>query len=128
MKLHHTILALLLIPSLAIAETKELSVDLEKSTVGWVGSKVTGKHNGTVNLKSGTITVDGKEIKSGKFELDMTSIVNEDVESDEWRKKLEDHLKSDDFFSVTTFPTASFELTKAEAAGNEYSITGKLTI
>jgi len=40
-----------------------------------------------------------------------------------------DHLKSEDFFSVTRFPTSSFIITKVEPkSATEYLILGDLTI
>jgi len=35
------------------AQTKK--VDVSKSTINWVGKKVTGKHSETVNIKSGAL-------------------------------------------------------------------------
>ena len=37
------------------------TVDAAKSTITWVGKKVTGSHNGTIALQSGTLNVDGKK-------------------------------------------------------------------
>jgi len=43
--------------------------------------------------------------------------------------KLDEHLKSADFFDAATFPTATFKSTKVEAAGtNKLTVTGDLTI
>ena len=46
----------------------------------------------------------------GKFIFDMTSISNTDIESPEWRLKLENHLKDNDFFAVDSFPYAILEI------------------
>jgi polyisoprenoid-binding protein YceI len=51
-------------------------------------------------------------------------MVNTDLTDPEWNAKLIGHLKSDDFFSVATFPTAELVITKVD--GNTFS--GKLTI
>ncbi len=108
-------------------------VDTKKSGINWVGEKVTGKHNGTVNLDSGELKVkDGKFF--GEFTIDMTSITNQDIEDETYKKKLESHLKSDDFFSVEKHPGATFKISaveKYEAKEGEtanHIITGKLTI
>ncbi|MFA0923783.1 YceI family protein [Xanthomonas fragariae] len=43
--------------------------------------------------------------------------------------KLDEHLKSGDFFNAAKFPTATFKSTKVEAAGtNKLTVTGDLTI
>jgi hypothetical protein len=41
--------------TLATAQTKKINV--EKSTINWVGKKVTGEHSGTVNLKEGNLKI-----------------------------------------------------------------------
>lgn len=58
----------------------------------------------------------------------MRSITNTDLEGD-YKGKLEGHLKSDDFFDVEKFPTASLVFTKVNATGkNSYKVTGNITI
>jgi polyisoprenoid-binding protein YceI len=44
--------------------------------------------------------------------------------------KLEKHLKSDDFFGVSNYPTSTFEISRAEPGEKvgEYVVTGNLTI
>lgn len=105
------------------------AADVKSSKIVWVGKKVTGEHKGNISLKSGSLLVDGKAIKSGSFEMDMNSITNTDLTDKEYNAKLIGHLKSDDFFGVATNPVAKFEITKAELKeGANYNITGKLTI
>lgn len=106
---------------------KEMTVDLEKSQVIWKGYKVTGQHEGTINLKSGVLMFDGTTLTGGKFVMDMTSINTTDLEGD-YKTKLDGHLKSADFFGVEKHPTAKFEITKAVKSGNGYKVTGDLTI
>ena len=107
----------------------EYKVDKTKSTVKWNGKKVTGQHYGTIDLKNGSLEVEGNKIKSGTFQMDMTSIVNEDLKDESTNRKLVGHLKSDDFFSVDKHPVSIFVLKKAEhKSGNAYSFTGDLTI
>ena len=43
------------------------SVNPLKSTFTWTGKKVTGEHTGNIQLKSGTIQFDGKQLKGGNF-------------------------------------------------------------
>lgn len=123
----------LLLPFTAFAAPVDLAIDTQHSSVGWVGKKVAGQHNGTVKLSAGTVSVDEANIIGGTFTIDMTSISNIDLEPGEWRDKLENHLKSPDFFNVASNPTATFVLDKAvpksKADGNsDYTVTGKLTI
>ena len=113
--------ALVLNPG-AVKET--LEVDKESSKVTWRGEKVTGFHEGTIEIKEGDFEyVDGK-LTGGKFVIDMTSI-----ESDEELDKLEGHLKSDDFFGVAKYPTATFVIKEVVNQGPKgYNITGDITI
>jgi polyisoprenoid-binding protein YceI len=104
-------------------------VDTKATTATWLAKKVTGQHTGTVNVSKGNIVSDGKNITSGTLEFDMNSIANTDLTDPEYNGKLVGHLKSDDFFSVTKFPTAKFEIGKVTLKeGNNYNVTGKLTI
>jgi polyisoprenoid-binding protein YceI len=113
----------------AEAEVRDLKVDLNESYVGWTGRKVAGQHNGKVLLKEGTIKVDDGAVVGGKFVVNMDSIANEDIKSDEWRHKLESHLKSDDFFNVAGFPDSSFEITEVKLIEDgKQLLEGKLTV
>lgn len=104
-------------------------VDLQKSKVKWLATKVTGKHNGVISIKSGELTLKNGKIVSGTFVIDMNSIVCEDLQDQEYNKKLVGHLKSDDFFGVEKFPVASLTVTRATAfKGNNADVRGDLTI
>ena len=113
----------------AVQAQDNYSVNTGSSVVVWTGYKVTGKHTGTVKIKSGTLQVDNGVLTGGTFEIDMTTIKNTDLEG-EYAGKLEGHLKSDDFLGVATYPTAAFVVTRAipqDSKGN-YKIIGNLTI
>lgn len=103
--------------------------DVKKSTLVWLGKKVTGEHTGNVSLASGSLQVDGKTVKGGSFEIDMNSITCTDITDADYNAKLVGHLKADDFFGVAKFAKAAFTTTSVKAVkGNEYEVTGKLTI
>jgi polyisoprenoid-binding protein YceI len=107
----------------------DYKLDKSNSKVKWNGKKVTGEHYGTIELKSGTLEVEDNKIKSGSFQMDMTTIVNEDISNESMNKKLVGHLKSDDFFSVDNHPVATLALKEAKhKSGNTHSFTGDLTI
>ncbi|WP_026904325.1 YceI family protein [Pedobacter glucosidilyticus] len=104
-----------------------LNVDPTTSSITWTGSKVTGSHNGTINIQSGNVVLNEGKLAGGEFVIDMTSLTNKDLEADaENKAKLEGHLKADDFFAVEKYPTSKFVITKvtykedgkAEIAGN----------
>jgi len=104
-------------------------VDVNKSNIEWTGKKVLGQHNGTIKLSAGQIQTNGKIPTSGSFVINMNSIDNTDLSDADSKGKLLGHLKSDDFFGVEKFPTASFQATKIAATGaGAVQVTGKLTI
>jgi polyisoprenoid-binding protein YceI len=107
-----------------------LKVDKEKSSIEWTGTKVGGQHTGTIGLSNGHLNIKNGKPAGGKFTIDMTSIVNSDVEDPEYRNKLENHLKSDDFFGAEKFPEAMLEITGISPLNDKdkYNITGNITI
>ena len=110
-----------------VTEVSEKKVDIEQSKIAWKGYKVTGNHEGTIDLKEGTLVFEGDILKGGNFVVDMTSLTDTDLEG-EWKGKLEGHLKSDDFFGVEKHPTASLAFTDVQKNGDHYTVTGDLTI
>ncbi len=109
-------------------EKEKKEVKVSESTVTWKGYKVTGSHEGTIDLKSGYLEMDGDKLIGGQFVVDMTSISNSDLDGDS-KGKLEGHLKSDDFFGVANHPTAKLVFTSVEPMNkNSYTVTGNLTI
>ena len=102
----------------------KLNADTEKTKLLWLGEKVTGQHNGTINLKSGWLNWQDNKIVSGEFLIDMASLKDADGSAN-----LEGHLKSDDFFGVEKFPTAKLVLTGSTAFDKGTGVVkGTLTI
>ena len=121
-------LALVVVLSTLSVTAQTKKVDASKSSINWVGKKVTGQHNGTVNLKDGTLVFKGKKLVGGTFNVDMTSLTATDLKG-EYQGKLNGHLKADDFFGTEKFPTATLVFKKvAVKATNVYTVTGDLTI
>ena len=115
----------------------EYIVDAANSILEWKGSKPSGEHYGTVNIKQGKILAKEGNLIAGKFTMDMKSIIVKDLTDAEWNKKLVDHLNSSDFFNTAEFPESTFELTSAKpydgspvegAEQPTHYITGNLTI
>ncbi len=107
-------------------------IDTENSKLEWEGSKVTGQHFGTIQIKEGSFDVKNGKPANGKVTVDMTTIENKDL-SGKSKKKLEGHLRSADFFNVEEHPTSTFELKKIEEIeetkkGFDHQVTGDLTI
>lgn len=107
---------------------EEKTVNTETSTITWKGYKVTGSHEGTVALESGKLEFDGDKLTGGAFTVAMSTLISTDL-TGEYKGKLEGHLKSDDFFGVEKFPTATLEFTEVKATGkNAYEVTANMTI
>lgn len=124
-----TLITLFLFSTFLTTAQVQFNADTETSVLNWKGFKPTGDHYGTVKLKEGFFTVKDKQIVSGEFEIDMTSIVDLDMDADsEYNAKLVNHLKSEDFFSVEKYPVAAFKISKTEAKGDKTLITGDLSI
>lgn len=118
----------------SIAEVKSVKIDPTKSTLAWVGKKVTGQHSGVVGVKNGTAELNDGKLVGGTFDIDMSTIAVKDITDPKNNKKLADHLKSPDFFSAEDHPSAKFIITKAipnpaAAAGQpNYTVSGTLDI
>ncbi len=104
------------------------------STISWIGSKPTGKHNGKIVVKNGEFTVESGKITQGKFTIDMNSITVEDIDGED-RASLEGHLKgtakpeaNDHFFNVSKYPVATFTVTSFMNEGGSDMVEGDLTI
>lgn len=114
-----------------IVGEKTLAVDVASSNIEWVGSKPGGQHNGTLAVKEGSLELNEGNLVAGSFIMDMSGITVLDIDDAEMNGKLLGHLLSPDFFSVDSFPTASFVITGVEAKqaeGITHRITGNLTM
>lgn len=96
----------------------------ENSKIEFVGSKVTGSHNGSFKKFSGAIVYNGQpETSSVNVTIDAASIEADDPD-------LTKHLQSPDFFDVAKHPQATFATTTIKAGGDKgtHTITGNLTM
>ena len=113
----------------AVAPTgkvEKLELKAGDSSVGFVGSKVTGSHPGSFQQFSGSIQLaDGKaEGGAVTVDIDMASVKTD-------ADKLDGHLKSPDFFDVAKYPKAQFASTSVKAGGEKgatHTLTGNLTL
>jgi polyisoprenoid-binding protein YceI len=103
-------------------------IDLSKSIIKWEGKKITGQHEGTLNFKEGFLIFKDNKITGGNFIVDMKSLNNTDQTGGP-KTKLEGHLKSEDFFGVENFTTATLQFKSiANKEKNTYLINADLTI
>ncbi|WP_379969644.1 YceI family protein [Epilithonimonas sp. UC225_85] len=118
-------------------------VDLATSNVNWKAFHKGGfaPRWGTLNLKSGELTIADNAVTSGDFVIDMTTLKVDPASVTEADKKpadLEKHLKSADFFNVEKNQTSDFKITsvadltgtpaKDAVAGANKTISGNLTL
>jgi polyisoprenoid-binding protein YceI len=126
------LILIILTCSANIALAKQVPLNTESSKVTWVGAKALpggDEHTGTVKVQKGTINLgQNGTLVGGTIVIDMTSIECTDL-SGNYKKKLESHLKSEDFFLTDKHKQATFKITKVQSTrSNLYSVTGNLTI
>ncbi len=117
---------------------EKFTVDAPNSILKWNASKVTGTHNGTINIADGAFYLADGGISSGSFNIAMNSIIVNDLQPGKGKEDLEAHLRgtasdsADDFFNSNQFPKAKYEITKTTALMNDslatHLIYGNLTL
>ena len=116
-------------PDLAATSTAQAAVSSrvikEKSSIGFVGAKLTEDHVGSFEKFDGTVEHTGGQPTAISFEIDPASVKT-------GIDKLDGHLRSKDFFDVQTNPKVTFNSTaiKAEpgANGATHRVEGLLTL
>lgn len=99
------------------------TIDKIKSVIHWKGYKPVGSQEGTIRLLSGSINVKNSQIKGGNFVADMNTI-----KDNGGSERLENHLKSADFFEVEKYPTSSFTIKNIKNSKEGTFLIGDLTI
>lgn len=112
--------------AVAVAEATggEYRIDTTRSTIGWKAAKVTRAHDGGFKQFDGTVSVTGDNVTALRLTMQTASIWADD-------ERLTGHLKSDDFFKVEEFPTATFEadsFVPTDSAGATHIVTGNLML
>jgi polyisoprenoid-binding protein YceI len=105
-------------------ENQKFKIVSTQSNIDWVGTKVTGAHNGTIAVKEGEFILNDGKLAGGKFIIDTTSIKILDITDPATNAQFAGHLASDDFFSIEKYPEAILEITLV--SGNH--VAGNLTI
>lgn len=95
----------------------------ETSTISFVGSKVTGSHDGGFKKFEGELYVVGDAITTakGKVVIDMKSVWSDN-------NRLTGHLMTGDFFEVEKYPTATFTCSSVKMNGEQTTISGTLDL
>ena len=113
------------VASPAAAQGQRYLITPQNSKIEFVGSKVTGKHNGSFGDFSGQVDYTGNP---------ETSRVNITIKTDSLTTDTPDltkHLKTADFFEVAKYPEATFVSTAIKPGGENgatHTVTGNLTL
>ena len=105
------------------------------STLEWTGGLkfINNNHNGNLKIKTGSLFLEDKTNIIGTIVVDMLSMANIDL-PDSKKEYLIGHLRSEDFFHVERFPTASLKINNSKILEKQSSgkynmeVSGDLTI
>jgi polyisoprenoid-binding protein YceI/rhodanese-related sulfurtransferase len=110
------------------------AIDLKESQILWTGRNLLNRHDGSIPIKAGELTIESGRLVEGRFTLDMRGIKCSDLAGDKMHDVLISHLNSEDFFDVEIYPEASFEITQtsplngASPGSPNLRISGELTL
>ena len=113
------------VASPAPAQGQKYVITPQNSKIEFIGSKVTGKHNGSFGDFSGQVDYAGTPENSRVNITIKTNSITTDTPD------LTKHLQTADFFDVAKFPEASFVSTAIKAGGENgasHTVTGNLTM
>jgi polyisoprenoid-binding protein YceI len=108
-----------------------LTVDPSNSNIAWHAEKLTGAHNGTVRIRSGSLTMHCGQLAKGSVIIGMNTLAVTDLGEPD-KQKLENNLRGDNFFDTGKFPDAKLDITSVTHLGNPQShllaVSGNLTL
>ena len=113
-------------PQTAAAGGQKYVITPQNSKIEFIGSKVTGSHNGSFEQFNGEIHHVDNDLTKGhvNITINMSSVKTDTA-------KLTEHLKTPDFFDVAKFPQAQFVSTEIKPGGEKgasHTISGNLTL
>ncbi|MFW5851192.1 MAG: YceI family protein [Bacteroidota bacterium] len=113
--------------------TQKLTTISDSSYIQWRAAHLGGVQQrwGKVFLNSAEVLLDGKTITNAHVSVDLSSLeVNSFGDDTATATKLRDHLLSKDFFTVSSYPYAEFEMTAIAPHSGEYNskVSGNLRI
>lgn len=97
-----------------IPRPQQYKLNTQNSLMVWYCQEDNSMHSGGLMFAEGSFIVENNMLTGGSFELDMNSLVDNDLRAPEENKKLVNRLKSPELFNVTDFPRARFIITKVE--------------
>jgi len=112
-------------------EEEKLPINTETSNIHWIGDYLFyfGGHDGNIKFKEGYFLKSNEVISGGEFIIDMDSMTNLDIDSEDGKESLINHLKDPDFFDVPNHPTAKLVIKSVQYEdANNMKIYADLTI
>ena len=109
-------------------------LDPSASVLEWIGRNINNRHYGRIPIKSGEVVISNGELSLGEITLEMSGISNLDLQDEDYRQMLVNHLKSDDFFAIDRYPVASIVMRSwqpivgATPGTPDHNVQGELTI
>jgi polyisoprenoid-binding protein YceI len=92
-----------------LMDADTIPIKIGQSKINWVVTEMRGtsKRTGNIQFQSGYFLLNKSGLVGGKFTVDMQTIEVKDIPIHESiaKENLIDHLKSDAFFGITSFPT-----------------------
>jgi polyisoprenoid-binding protein YceI len=104
-------------------------LDVKKSKLLWKAPK--NRHHGFILFNSGTLSAfTAGHATQGHFSINMNSMQSTDEASAAKRKEVDDELRSEGFFAVSKYPTATMVVSKIVPELNHpiFRVYGALTI
>lgn len=100
--------------SFSVSAQEQLPIDTSKSQIQWLGEYTFyfGGHDGYIQFKEGHFIKNNDVLTGGEFIIDMNSMTNNDIDDEEGKEGLINHLKDPDFFDVSKYPLAKLVITK----------------
>jgi polyisoprenoid-binding protein YceI len=105
-------------------QSKIFKIVPAQSRIEWCGKKITGAHNGTIDVKEGEIILNNDKLVGGRIVADTTRITVLDITDHATNAQMTGHLASEDFFFTQKFPEAILEIISV----NNNHVDANLTI
>jgi len=112
-------------------EGVQMNIKTDHSFIKWEAQKVlirTNDHYGKVLFKEGFVIEKDGILQGGEFVVDVNTINTEDLEGS-LKDKLDNHLKSEDFFDASNFPASKLIINSvSEKEAGRLLVKADLTI
>ena len=114
--------SLLLLSASLFAADATLNVVKDKSSIGFIGRKAVGEHAGAFSGFDGSVATRDGQASNVTFTIDLNTVKTD-------RERLDNHLKSADFWDTTNHPAATFKSSRiTKKSDTEYTVDGIFTM